>query len=69
MMRLCLNCFCVLTFQISHILILSVFMRHFVNQVKQRYSLKILSEWLFSEAETVSAQNGLLCSSLFPVET
>ena len=38
------NCFCVLTFQISHILILSVFMCHFVNQVKQRYSLKILSE-------------------------
>ena len=63
------NCLCVLTFQISHILILSGFMCHFINQVKQRYSLKILPEWLFSEAETVFAQNSLLCSSLFPVGT
>lgn len=60
------NCFCVLTFQIPHILILSEFICHFIHQVRQRHSLKVLPEFscLFSEAETVFAQNSLLCSSL-----
>lgn len=38
------NCFCVLTFQIPHILILSEFICHFIHQVRQRHSLKVLPE-------------------------
>lgn len=37
------NCLCVLTFQISHDLILSGFVCHFINQVETKAQLKNLA--------------------------
>lgn len=59
----------VFTFQIFYILILSIFMCHLINQVKQRHSFKILSGQLLSEAKSVYAQSSQLSNSLYTVGT
>lgn len=59
----------VFTFQIFYILILSIFMCHFINQVKQMNNFKILSGWLLSEAKSVHAQSSQLSNSQYIVGT